>query len=354
MNIASHADTVATDASKVPAVTPALEKDESRLEVLDGWRALSILMVMAGHWLPLGPRWFNLNEQVAAGGMAIFFTLSGFLITSFLHRRPEPRAFLIRRLLRILPLAWFAMLILYFAQPASLLDLAANLSFVANLAPERLMEGGAHLWSLCVEMQFYLGVALLVALGGRRSLLLLPLGALVITALRIRAGETISIYTQHRLDEILAGATLALVHLGAFGPRPVSWLRSLGFWPSVAIAAVCLYFIREPVAYLRPYAIALMVGVSIYQAPALVLTMLKSRPAAYIAKISYALYVYHAMLTATWLGSGDKLTLYAKRPLLAAATWAAAHVSTFFYEQKFIDLGRRLTRRPEPHPLTAI
>ena len=60
------------------------------------------------------------------------------------------------------------------------------------------------------------------------------------------------------------------------------------------------------------------------------------------------------MLTATWLGSGDKLAVYAKRPLLAALTWAVAHISTFTYEQKFIDLGRRLTRRPEPHPLTAI
>ena len=41
-------------------------------------------------------------------------------------------------------------------------------------------------------------------------------------------------------------------------------------------------------------------------------------------------------------------------PLLAAATWAAAHVSTFYYEARFIALARRLTARREPHPLTAL
>ena len=64
---------------------------------------------MAGHWLPLGPKAWELNGAVAASGMALFFTLSGFLITQLLLRDDRVGPFLIRRLFRILPLAWMAM-----------------------------------------------------------------------------------------------------------------------------------------------------------------------------------------------------------------------------------------------------
>ena len=47
----------------------------------------------------------------------------------------------------------------------------------------------------------------------------------------------------------------------------------------------------------------------------------------------------------TWLGSGDRLVKYAKRPLLFALTFALAHVSTFHYEARWIALGKRLTAR---------
>ncbi len=37
-----------------------------RIPILDGWRALSILLVLAGHLLPLGPHRWGLNGAVAA------------------------------------------------------------------------------------------------------------------------------------------------------------------------------------------------------------------------------------------------------------------------------------------------
>jgi hypothetical protein len=79
---------------------------ESRLPVLDGWRGLSIVLVLAAHLLPLGPTGLDLNAAVAAAGMALFFTLSGFLITGFLLRNDNVDEFLISRLARIVPLAW--------------------------------------------------------------------------------------------------------------------------------------------------------------------------------------------------------------------------------------------------------
>ncbi len=45
-----------------------------RLEVLDGWRAISILLVLSCHMLPLGPKSWNLNLSAGYAGMALFYT----------------------------------------------------------------------------------------------------------------------------------------------------------------------------------------------------------------------------------------------------------------------------------------
>jgi peptidoglycan/LPS O-acetylase OafA/YrhL len=82
---------------------------------------------------------------------------------------------------------------------------------------------------------------------------------------------------------------------------------------------------------------------------------------AYVAEVSYALYVIHGILSATWLGSGDKLVRYLKRPLLFGATFLLAHISTRYFEQPITRRVRKLTsarRRAEeatsaPRPSTA-
>ena len=66
------------------AVEAPVARSAHRFAMLDGWRALSILLVLAAHLLPLGPKSLGLNDAVAPMGMALFFTLSGFLITRFL------------------------------------------------------------------------------------------------------------------------------------------------------------------------------------------------------------------------------------------------------------------------------
>ena len=70
---------------------------------------------------------------------------------------------------------------------------------------------------------------------------------------------------------------------------------------------------------------------------------LKGRILFYIASISYAVYVIHVGLAHTWLGEGETLEKYLKRPLLLAVTFALAHLSTFYYEKYWINLGKKLT-----------
>ena len=69
---------------------------------------------------------------------------------------------------------------------------------------------------------------------------------------------------------------------------------------------------------------------------------MKHRLPAYLAAISYSLYVIHPVLAASWLGSGDVIEKYAKRPLLFAALVVLAHLSTRYYERRWIAFGRRL------------
>ncbi|MBJ7499714.1 MAG: acyltransferase [Sphingopyxis sp.] len=322
------------------------------LPLLDGWRALSIAFVLAGHLLPLGPGSWRLNAPVAATGMVIFFTLSGFLITRFLIEDGDIRRFLVRRLLRIVPLAWLGMLLAFAVSGGASMDqIIGNLLFAANLPPSTLIPPGAHFWSLCIEVQFYLTIALLVAIGGRRSLLLIPLLCVAITVARIYWQQPMSIVTWFRIDEILAGATLALIYEGWLGER----VRRLVAMPSPLLIFPLLLASADLrtgfLPYLRPYLSALMVGASLYNAPRWLHELCQKRVVTYVAQTSYALYVFHGIFANSWLGAGDTLIKYLKRPLLIAVTVACAHLSTFHYERRWISLGRRLTARTPQTPL---
>jgi peptidoglycan/LPS O-acetylase OafA/YrhL len=317
----------------------------TRVDILDGWRALSITLVMAAHLLPLGPHSWEMNYAAGAAGMAIFFTLSGFLITQFMIRDGDIQRFLIRRISRIVPLAWAGMTLAYVLLGGTVEQYVANVSFFANNLPTGMLPGGGHFWSLCLEMQFYLGIALLVALGKKRALLLLPIGCLAVTALRITYGTPLNIVTWFRLDEILAGATLALIHEGWLGARAKAVVARGWVLGLFALLIVSSAPWSGPLAYLRPYFAALAVGASIYNAPAWMHGLARSRPVVYIALTSYALYVFHGVFSHTWLGSGDKMVMYAKRPLLFAATFLAAHLSTFYYESFWTGYAKRITQR---------
>ncbi len=177
--------------------------EPSRLSVLDGWRGISILAVLAGHLLPIGPKSLQLNATTATLGMVVFFTLSGFLITRFLMKNDDIRVFLVRQFCRVLPLAWLFMAIALTFFPSSNSTLASHFLFYANLPPISLTPVTAHLWSLCAEMQFYICIAVMVLLGGRHALYLLPLLCLTITLYRAWHGVHISIVTYFRIDEIL-------------------------------------------------------------------------------------------------------------------------------------------------------
>ena len=312
-----------------------------RLGVLDGWRGISILLVLLGHLFPVGPKAWGLNGAVASAGMAIFFTLSGFLITSVLLNDSNVRRFLIHRVMRIVPLAWLAMLLTLALTGADAALYPPHLLFYANLFPNLLVDGTGHFWSLCLEMQFYMAVALIVATLGRRALFVLPALGLLVTLYRADMHYPMDIRTDKRIDEILAGCTLAL----AWAHWPRWFARDMLGWLPLLLFPLLIASAHESMPalnYLRPWIAATMVGTTLgVAATHPVRRFLSIATLRYIAEISFALYVVHGCLVASWLDTGDKAVKYMKRPLFIGVTWALAHLSTRYYEAFFIRLGKR-------------
>jgi peptidoglycan/LPS O-acetylase OafA/YrhL len=315
----------------------AMERSqESRFAVLDGWRGISILLILATHLLPLGPKILQINSTTGPMGMALFFTLSGFLITNFLIHKRSVTDFLIRRLARVVPLAWLCMSIALIWVGASSDMWLANFAFYSNWPPMRLPEVLSPFWSLCVEMQFYFGVALIFwAFGVKGLYLILPL-CISVTLFRIADGVPIAINTYYRVDEILAGCLVSLAYNNFFGKVG---RKVLGvFNPYVLV--ILLIFASHPeggyINYMRPYVAALLVGWTLLNQNAMISRSLSTRFLGYIATTSYALYLIHPLLAHSWLGSGELIEKYLKRPLLFVTLFIAAHISTFYFEQKII------------------
>ncbi|HUO10035.1 MAG TPA: acyltransferase [Phycisphaerae bacterium] len=326
-------------------ITPPIHSAD-RLLPLDGWRGLSILAVLACHMLPLGPKSWGLNEPAGLLGMSLFFTLSGFLITSMLLKRLDIRAFFIRRACRILPLVLLYTIAVLAALHAPLHTWLAHLFFTINYDTDQLTFLTGHLWSICVEIHFYLFIGLSCFILRRYTFYLLPILALAVTALRIRWHVYYSITTHLRVDEILAGACLALIYHN-FLVAPIR--KFLSFPRLQPILAILLLLschpLGGPLNYFRPYFAASLVGTSLCQSNRL-RKFLLLRPLAYIAAISYALYIVHPLTLHGWLVSGSKPIMYAKRPLCFAITFALAHLSTYTWEKHWIAQGKRWSEDP--------
>lgn len=136
-----------------------------RIPSLDGLRAISILLVIGGHWAEL--RYHSSMAADMAGafanlGVRIFFVISGYLITTLLLKEYQKtstiglREFYVRRAYRILPAAIVFMVPVFviFWRQLNCYHMAAAALYLANFDFSHPWFLG-HLWSLSVEEQFY-------------------------------------------------------------------------------------------------------------------------------------------------------------------------------------------------------
>jgi peptidoglycan/LPS O-acetylase OafA/YrhL len=187
---------------------------------------------------------------------SIFFVLSGFLITGILVDSLEEEGFFkkfyARRVLRIFPLYYCVLFVLFLLSPWLHLHWHGMgwlmLGYLQNLHPSRIanFSPGAgialnHLWSLAVEEQFYLvWPAIVFFVRDRHKLLLITLwmsaAALILRLVLIAAGVwtyTIHLNTVTRADTLLLGGTLALLY------RSPRWKRVVRVAPWGFLTALC-------------------------------------------------------------------------------------------------------------------
>ncbi|WP_420862187.1 acyltransferase family protein [Algirhabdus cladophorae] len=345
-------------ASPPSAAAPSSAPRKSTyIHALDGVRAASILLVLMGHALPLGPKDWMMNSVAARSGMALFFCLSGYLIVSILYKKPQVGPFLAKRVMRIVPalFAYLAVLTLFFGLP--LKSFVLNMAFLSNYLVDGLAGGPVgHLWSLCVEMHFYIAVSIAVLIAGRRALWLVFPAAFIITGFRIEAEAVANINTHLRVDEILVGGCLALIsmHWGdhlrrILRPKPIALATLLVFGTLFALSA---HNSSGALVYFRAYFSMAVVGIIMHCQLTRLLRVLEGRIARYIAKISYALYIWHPLMLFGWFNAGTTFERYIfKRPISFVLMWIAAHISTIYWESYWQKAVRRWLGETTPsHP----
>jgi peptidoglycan/LPS O-acetylase OafA/YrhL len=254
---------------------------------LDGIRGIAILLVLAGHLY---------IEPSGRLGVALFFVLSGFLITSLLQSEEARtgtislRRFYIRRARRLLP-ALFALVVVTagvlwgLGRSAEIpLDSAAALFYFADVVGAVGLGLGllGHTWSLAVEEQFYLvWPASLRRLGRAKVAIACWVILIVVVVVRWLLPElrTTPAESFLRVDALAAGCLL-----GLFRPKIPRGAVPLG-WIGLAMLFVGRF--PEP---LELTAITIIGPILVGGAAPGVLAW---RPLVRIGEISYGLYLWH-------------------------------------------------------------
>jgi len=306
---------------------------------LDGVRGVAILLVMAVHFVG-GATPHNLAERIAvkAGsfgvlGVDLFFVLSGFLITGLLlDAKGGPsyfRNFYARRTLRIFPLYYMVLALLFVVLPRvtvipDSLEYARQhegwlWTYTTNffLAAKASWALGyvSHFWSLAIEEHFYLVWPLIVFSFRRETLEKICVGVLAagligrsVLAVSGMSELSISVLTPCRVDTLCVGALLATVARRAAGPEPLVRRAALG---AVAMAAgifvVSIWCVVTgiglPVMHqVRNTFYALFFGALTLLAVqpaerAWTARLFQNRTLRMFGKYSYGLYVYHGIIS---------------------------------------------------------
>lgn len=204
-----------------------------RIPSLDGLRAVSILVVIASHAIvtpgfTFAPfRYFIEGFVTGDLGVNIFFVISGYIITQILRKeetasgRISLKNFYTRRILRIFPVYYFFLFVVFicyhynFVNDLSIRSFVPALTFTTGLWPLNTGWNLGHTWSLSTEEQFYLlwpGLMILLSGLKKRNLLLVAL-IILIPVFRIvwyyRFGDYMYSFPG-RGDCILMGCLLAL------------------------------------------------------------------------------------------------------------------------------------------------
>jgi len=294
----------------------------ARIPSLDGFRALSIALVIGAHALGtkhlFSVSLLNVTGPIGPLGVQVFFVISGFLITSQLlgeldrTGRISLKRFYYRRSLRIFP-AFFAFLavvgllawagILY----VPLKSWLTAAFYLKNFYPDGIWWLG-HIWSLSVEEQFYVLWPTCLVLSGRAwAPAILAVVLVVSPGLRLLAATSIvHVGTPIVADTLATGCALAFLLPRLNENRSFQRFRRSALLP-LLFALIPVFnavsadhpraFAFAGVAALN-VAIALCLAGYVTEEAAWGFRILNSNPFLFVGKLSYSLYLWQQLFIA--------------------------------------------------------
>jgi peptidoglycan/LPS O-acetylase OafA/YrhL len=356
------------------------------IPALDGVRGLAVLTVFVYHYgggaQSANPALRFIGVCVHAGwcGVTLFFLLSGFLISGILwdnkDQRHWGREFYRRRMLRIFPLYYAALLLVLVSAIAignGKLVLSRIWIFALYLQNTPPFSAGSddtgsplmvyHLWSLAVEEQFYLLWPFLLvrarSLAQARQLCVL---------FRVFLGTAAAAPFAYggslpaRAGELAAGAWLAMCYRD-----PALFRRVKGAAPRVLLAAGAAFvgvavversFVPETrgmfVAGLPLITLAFTALLALALGNGAVARFMSLHWLRWLGRISYGIYVFHVLLAPVFHRIAVDLAPHGARNVVVSLTGVVACVLTPLVAQlSFTFFERPLLRLRAPRPLQA-
>ncbi|HEY0786521.1 MAG TPA: acyltransferase [Acidobacteriaceae bacterium] len=305
-----------------------LQAHSRSIPSLDGLRAFSVLIVILGHteskFLDRIP--FNEIFRQGAQGVAVFFVISGFLITHLLLKELKRddqinlKRFYLRRTFRIFPPFYAYLLVVAVLGLLHLVQvdapgLLAAASYTWNYVPRPSIWVIGHCWSLALEEQFYLLWPACMAFFSRRVNFWIAVSVLLLSPLSrvatyfawpvMRFHMAMMLHTH--LDTIMMGSLLALMIDMKIGQRVIN----LALHPvSPVLALLFLILVDGPaglrwggmylmtVGYsLESVAIATLLLFGVFRHQSALGRLLNLAPVRHLGIISYSLYLWQQLFT---------------------------------------------------------
>ena len=350
---AASAD-VAPPPPPLPASHPIEGPGARRLRYLDGWRGLSLLLVLVGHFFPIP------GFKTGPLGVELFFVLSGRLMAEILFVEQTPLLrFYKRRFSRIFP-ALLAFLIITFVVlartsmrfgPPFFISAAAFLYNYAAAFGHRSFAID-HIWSLCIEEHAYLLLGLFALLARKKSLPILPV-IFLLSALSMLDGALSTLLLKQdwfnaywRTDAHVASV---LVSCGLYlATRRSAALARTSITPLVCAAlgmACFLEGVMYPVSYTLGTILLATAVCTLDTAPAWFRTALSNRLLAWVGILSYSIYLWQQPF---YVATENSVGPWWRIAALGGAV-ASGAVSFYLLEQPARQfLNRVLDGRPSP------
>jgi peptidoglycan/LPS O-acetylase OafA/YrhL len=341
---------------------------------LDGLRAVSIMLVLAGHAIAFPASHSFLFRALflhADLGVRIFFVISGFLITSLLIQERSEfgcislRLFYIRRALRILPAASLFVGIVALLNVLGFVSVPGRdwvyvLTYTVNFTRPAWVVG--HLWSLSVEEQFYLLWPLAMKIARPRTCMAIAILALL-AGIAVRAVYTATgiklVDTQLRYAFPFVCGPIAMgCLLAMWAGRVRDMIVSSKFLSSGRILVFALPLIalldtpdlgtaNRFLGLLTNSLLTLCVAQLVFFPTSVLGRLLNTAPLVLIGKLSYSLYLWQQLFLNPFSSAPISRILVG-----LAATLAAASASYWGLEVRFLGLRKRF--RHTIGPLTTL